>query len=227
MSESESEARPVDQDVASGAAAGAAARVEFWPREISWRAYVERARAGDQESLARLYDESSHLVYTVAYRILGHAADAEEVTLDVYTQVWRDAVKFSPERGTVSAWLVLLARSRAIDRLRSSSARRSAELPLPASHDLPDPALRPDELGAASQQRRIILRALALLSAEQREAIELAFFAGLTHAELAARLGEPLGTVKTRIRLGMMKLRELLNPSAHGFGKGQGCDTTG
>jgi RNA polymerase sigma-70 factor (ECF subfamily) len=198
-----------------------------WPREAAWREYIERARERDHQALAQLYDESCQLVYSLALRILGNPADAEEVTLDVYAQVWRDAAKFDPERGTAAAWLMTLARSRAIDRLRSGAARRSVEDPFAAVVDVADPGRRPDELGIASQQRLMIQSALAALAPEQREAIELAYFGGLSHTELAARLRQPLGTIKTRIRLGMMKLRELLDPGAHGFRKVERCDTTG
>jgi len=191
----------------------------LWSRDAAWVDYIQRAGAGEQEALASLYDESCQLVYSLALRVLGNTADAEEVTLDVYTQVWRDARKFDRQRGTPGAWLATLARSRAIDRLRRGAARGSREEPFPAFTDFPDSAARPDEAGAAGQQRRLIQAALDALAPEQREAIELAYFFGFSHAELAAKLGQPLGTVKTRIRLGMMKLRELLQPIACGSRK--------
>jgi RNA polymerase sigma-70 factor (ECF subfamily) len=157
-----------------------------------------------------LYDGTHPLVYGLALRILGDVADAEEVALDVYTQVWRTAGNFDPRRGSVSAWLVTLARSRAIDRLRSAAARRQREESRPELPEAPAAARSPEEASLLGQRRVRVRAALARLLPEQREAIELAFFSGLTHSELAARLGQPLGTVKTRIRLGMMKLRELL-----------------
>ncbi|MEK7408983.1 MAG: sigma-70 family RNA polymerase sigma factor [Acidobacteriota bacterium] len=182
----------------------------------AWSDYIQRAAAGEQQALASLYDESSHIVYSLALRILGNAADAEEVTLDVYTQVWRSAGKFDSQRAAAATWLVMLARSRAIDRLRSCAARRTSEEPLPPWAEFADTAERPDEAGAASQQRRFIRAALESLSRDQREAIELAYFSGFSHSEIAARLGQPLGTVKTRIRLGMIRLRELLEPLGEG-----------
>lgn len=190
------------------------ATVDLRPREAFWRQCLERAAAGDEQAFAGFYDESSGLVYSVALRILGNAADAEEVTLEVYTHVWRSAGDFDAARGSVRAWLAMLARSRAIDRLRSGATRRTFERELPEAVAIVDPGILPDEAGAANQRRRFIQAALETLSAEQRQAIELAYFSDLSHSELAAKLGQPLGTVKTRIRLAMMKLRELLGPLA-------------
>ena len=181
--------------------------------------YVRRTAQGEEEALAILYDETNRLVYGLALRILGEPADAEEVTLDVYTQVWRNARGFDPQRGNVTAWLVMLTRSRAIDRLRSGAGRKEREEPLEWLPDLPASAESPEQASVSSQQRRWVRAALAELSPEQREAIELAFFGGLSHGELAARLGQPLGTVKTRIRSGMMKLREVLGVSTKAVGK--------
>jgi len=177
---------------------------------VAWKHYIDRCAAGDQSAMAQLYDESSSLVYSVALRMLGDAADAEEVTLDVYTQVWRTAATYDPNRGKATAWLVTLARSRAIDRLRSRGGRDRRELPILQSEEMRSDSASPELMTDTAQRRRHIIAALATLSREQREAIELAFFSGLTHCELAERLGQPLGTVKTRIRLGMMKLREQL-----------------
>jgi RNA polymerase sigma-70 factor, ECF subfamily len=179
-------------------------------RESAWKEYVGRAAGDDQSGLADLYDESSSLVYSVALRMLGHREDAEEVTLDVYTQVWRTAASYDSSRGTVAAWLVTQARSRAIDRMRARGGRMERERPIVNFVDLEVDAPSPEQESAAGQRRRRVLMALATLSPEQREAIQLAFFSDLTHGELAARLGQPLGTVKSRIRLGMIKLREQL-----------------
>ena len=191
-----------------------AAGIDLRPRESFWRQCLERAAAGDEQAFAGLYDESSGLVHSVALRILGNAADAEEVTLEVYTHVWRSAGDFDAGRGSVCAWLAMLARSRAIDRFRSGATRRTCERELPAAFAIVDPGILPDEAGSANERRRFIQAALGTLSAEQRQAIELAYFSGLSHSELAVKLGQPLGTVKTRIRLAMMKLRELLEPLA-------------
>jgi len=191
----------------------------LWSRDAAWVELIERAAVGEQEALARLYDESCQTVYSLALRILGNTADAEEVTLDVYTQVWRDAGKFDRHRGTALAWLATLARSRSIDRLRSGATRKTREEPLLTDNDFPDTAARPEEANAAGQRRRLVEAALGALAPEQREAIELAYFFGFSHTELAAKLGQPLGTIKTRIRLGMMKLRQLLQPIAGDSGR--------
>jgi len=144
----------------------------------------------------------------VALRILRNPLDAEEVTLDVFLQVWRRAASFDPRRGSVATWLVLMARCRAIDRLRSLSARLKHEEPGSAENlNLACGMASPEKAAAGGERQRRLAEALAVLTAEQRQVIELAFFAGLTHTEVAARLRQPIGTVKTRIRLGMMKLR--------------------
>ncbi len=180
--------------------------------EGRWNGYIERIAAGDSQALAALYDESRALVYGLTLRILGHAAEAEEVALEIYLQVWHNAGNFDPGRGEALGWLVMLARSRAIDRLRGRSHRqRQRELPLevlagPAAGS-PD---SPEESAWLGERERIIRAALATLSAEQRRAVELAFYQGLTHVELAARLRLPLGTVKTHLRRGLCKLREQL-----------------
>jgi RNA polymerase sigma-70 factor (ECF subfamily) len=159
-----------------------------------------------------LYDESSQHVYGVALSVLRDTADAEEVTLDVYSQVWRSAAVYSTQRGSVVAWLLTLARSRAIDKLRSRSNRMKREEPIEEaprqSFETGDAS--PEAAASASETRQRIQRALSQLPADQREAVELAYFSGMSHSELASHLGQPLGTVKTRIRMGMMKLREEL-----------------
>jgi RNA polymerase sigma-70 factor (ECF subfamily) len=177
--------------------------------------YVQRCALEDTRALGKLYDESSSLVYAVALRVLTNEADAEEVTLDVYTQVWRTASGYDPARGSVTAWLITMARSRSIDKLRSRATRAGLEEPLvAASVEFSSGAADPEKHTLISQQRGRILSALQTLTAEQRQALELAYFSGLSHSELASRLGQPLGTVKTRIRLGMMKMRELLEDYA-------------
>lgn len=183
-------------------------------QDAAWRGYVGRMAAGDQSGLAALYDESSRLVYSMVLRIVRRTEDAEEVTLDVFTQVWKTAASYDASRGSVAAWLVMLARSRAIDRIRARASRDENELPLPDVFDPPTTRPTPERETQEAQRRRRVVAALSTLSADQRELLQLAFFAGLTHSELAARLNQPLGTVKTRIRTGMMKLREQLEPLA-------------
>ncbi len=182
--------------------------------DVAWSQFIQRAARGDQQGLAELYDQSSRLIYSVALRIAGNPADAEEITLDVYSQVWKLARDYTPDRGSPSAWLVMMARSRALDKVRSRVSRSQHETALESAFDAAASGESAEDSAMMSENRRIILQALQELSPEQRQAIELSFFSGLTHSELAERLGQPLGTVKTRIRLGMIKLRTALGAVA-------------
>ncbi len=184
------------------------------PTDQLWGELIARSAQGDQQGLAELYDHSSRLVYSVALRIAGNPADAEEITLDVYSQVWRLAKDYSAERGSPSAWLIMMGRSRALDKVRSRASRSQHEAPIESAFDAASPGESAEESAIVSQDRRRIQLALRDLNSDQRQAIELAFFSGLTHSELAERLGQPLGTVKTRIRLGMIRLRTALGGAA-------------
>jgi RNA polymerase sigma-70 factor (ECF subfamily) len=175
-----------------------------------WAALIGRAAAHDPAALAALYDGTAHLVHGLALRIVGDPAAAEEVTGDVYLQVWRQAARYDPSRGAPLAWLLTLARSRAIDRRRSAASGIGATEPLAAAGDLASHGPGPEETSVLAERRHMVRGALGRLAADQRRAIELAYFGGLSHAEIATALDEPLGTVKTRIRLGMIRLREML-----------------
>jgi RNA polymerase sigma-70 factor, ECF subfamily len=179
-------------------------------REAAWGDYVRRCASRDESALAALYDESSQLAYTVAMRILQDDADASEVVLDVYKQVWDAAGRFDEQRGSAAAWIILLARSRATDRRRFRTARMRTAAKVEQLDDVVSPQPTPESLAMTSQSGRSVMRALAEVPPEQRQALELAYFAGLSHSEIADRLGQPLGTVKTRIRLAVGRLRELL-----------------
>jgi RNA polymerase sigma-70 factor (ECF subfamily) len=170
---------------------------------------VRAAAGGDSRALGSLYDETCSLVYGIALRVLRNEADAEEVTSDVYSQVWKSASTFDSARGSVNAWLTTLARSRSIDRLRAR-VRTQKEEALETISNVPSSGETPESASWLGQQRAKVRAALQSLSPEQREVIELAYFSGLTQSELAERLQQPLGTIKTRIRLGMIKLRERL-----------------
>jgi RNA polymerase sigma-70 factor, ECF subfamily len=178
-------------------------------RESAWADYVRRCSLRDESALAALYDESSPLVYTIARRILQDEADASEVVLDVYKQVWDNAARFDEQRGSAAAWIVILAQSRARDRRRFRAARMRAAK-IEELSDVMSSQPSPESLAMTNQSGRSVMRALAAVPLEQRQALELAFFGGLSHSEISDRLGEPLGTVKTRIRLAVAKLRELL-----------------
>jgi RNA polymerase sigma-70 factor (ECF subfamily) len=182
---------------------------EAGARNVSLANLIHSLADGDQQAMAALYDATNRLVYGLTLRILGDPATAEEVMLDVYLQAWRQASSFDQTRGGPLAWLTTMARSRAIDRLRSTKQRTQREEPLEEASNHSTPS-NVEEQVAISEMRSHVNAALALLSPEQREVIELAYYAGMSHSEIAAKLGQPLGTVKTRTRLGMMKLREAL-----------------
>ena len=179
------------------------------PHGDNWVHLVRRTAAGEHAALAELYDNSCHLVFGLALRILGDHAAAEDAVVEVYAQAWREAKSFDGRRGTASAWLLTLTRSRAIDLLRTRQRERAAD-PLDSAGDVPSALPNPEESASSAERDRSVRNALQTLSAEQRQAIELAYFSGFSHTEIALRLGQPLGTVKTRIRLGMLRLRELL-----------------
>ena len=182
-------------------------------RESAWGEYVRRCALRDESALAALYDQSSQLVYTIALRILRDEADASEVVVDVYKQVWDTAARFDEQRGSAAAWIVILARSRAMDRRRYRATRIQATANFEELSGPISPLPCPERLAITGQIRGSVTQALAAVPSEQREALELSFFAGLSHAEIADRLGQPLGTVKTRIRLAVGRLRELLRDS--------------
>lgn len=173
---------------------------------------VGQVAQGDQTALATLYDTTNRLVFGLILRVLGETSAAEEVLLDVYTQVWRQSATYDSQRGSPLAWLTTIARSRAIDRLRAGWQTQQRQESLDVVTDRETSAASPEEATVLSERQYLVKQALALLSPEQREVIELAYYSGLSHTEIAARLGQPLGTVKTRTRLGMLKLREALKP---------------
>lgn len=170
----------------------------------------------DESALARLYDRYRHILFGLMMRILNNREEAEDVLQEVVIQVWRRAADFDERRGRPFTWLVTLARSRAIDRLRSLTARErvATASTREASEDISDA----DSDAFRSEQRGLVNSALAQLPEEQKHALTLAYFEGLTQSEIAARLGIPLGTIKTRMRSGLIKLRELLSGKNESFG---------
>jgi RNA polymerase sigma-70 factor, ECF subfamily len=164
---------------------------------------------GDHDALAEIYDRYARLVYSLALRILRDQSDAEDVVQEVFSQAWRQAGRYESSRGNVIAWLLNLTRSRAIDRLRGRRSRPEAAGDA-LTLELPDLAQPIDEMLALSGRATQIRAAVEELSVLQRMAIELAFYEGLTHVEIAERLELPLGTVKTRIRQGLLKLKDRL-----------------
>jgi RNA polymerase sigma-70 factor (ECF subfamily) len=170
---------------------------------------MHRLAAGDRDAISELYDTHAARVYTLAHRILRNGTDAEDVVQEVFSQAWRTAPSYRAERGSVTAWLLVMARSRAIDRIRS---RRTSEQALEESDYQGLASSEPpvtDEL-IANQRANEVRSALTQLPDDQRRALELAYFDGLSHTEIAAKLRTPLGTIKTRIRAALATLRRSL-----------------
>jgi len=179
---------------------------------------ISRMAAGDERALGALYDRHGGAAFAVAHAVTGDAADAEEAVTDAFMQVWRGASTFDAARGTVQAWLITIARSRALDRVRTVSRRRRL-LESAAAGDaeglatpLSSPGEQPDRAPERAETAVLVRRSLEALPAEQRRVVELAYFGGLSHSEIAAALEEPLGTVKTRARSALEKLRAWLQP---------------
>ena len=181
------------------------------PPEREWVALVHSIAAGDQLALHALYERTHRVVFTLVMRITANRETAEELTLDVFHDVWRRAARYDVANGTVLGWIMNQARSRAIDRLRYDGRKKRVD---PYASD---PALASEEPDARDllelkQQSAALRTALAVLTTDERQAIETAFFSERTYAEVASRLNLPLGTVKTRIRSGLHKLRQALAP---------------
>jgi RNA polymerase sigma-70 factor, ECF subfamily len=174
---------------------------------------IRAIAGGSSDALSRLYDRHAAVVYGLARRIVARLEDAEEVVQDVFSQVWREAARYERGRATVAGWLVMLTRTRAIDRVRARRARPDqqsavdpdvAPPPVSTSRD-------PEQATIASDDARQVTKALGALPSEQRALVDLAYYQGLTHSEIAEQTGVPLGTVKTRLRSAMATLREALS----------------
>jgi RNA polymerase sigma-70 factor (ECF subfamily) len=169
----------------------------------------------DEAALGQIYDRHGGLVYAIALRITGDRQTAEEVVQDVFQSIWQTAATYQPGRGPTVAWLIGIARHRAIDAIRSRRERARAREQTMGDSDTPlQIPGGPDPAATDLDTPEAVRAALASLPPAQRQAVELAYFGGLTRVEIADRLGEPLGTVKTRLRLAMLKLRDLLRPLA-------------
>jgi RNA polymerase sigma-70 factor (ECF subfamily) len=181
-------------------------------------ACLERVAAGDQAAAAGLYDRHSRVLYSLILRIVGDETEAEDVLQEVFAQAFRQASRYDASRGVVAAWLLMMARSRAIDRIRARRTRfeaRTGEVQQPLD-EMPDSQPNAASAMLNEEQTRLVRQALGALPLLQRMAIELAYYEGLSHTEIAERLEQPLGTVKTRIRLGLLKLRDALTYPTEG-----------
>jgi RNA polymerase sigma-70 factor (ECF subfamily) len=176
--------------------------------ESDWVALVHTIARGDHRALRVLYERTHRLVFTLAVRITGNGETAEEVTLDVFRDVWLRAAQYDPEGGSVVGWVMNQARSRAIDRLRYE--QRKKRVPPDSSRPQAEQADDPAEAMDGRRRRGLLQAALKALTPDERQTIETAFFSELTYAETAVRLKQPLGTVKTRVRSALAKLRKAL-----------------
>ena len=181
-------------------------------QELVQSELLGRIARGDLQAMSEFYDQTATPLFSVALRILNDAGEAEEVVQDVFVQIWEKAATFDAQLGSAFHWALSITRHRAIDRLRKRQrqARLVDEL-LEQGADEPSSTAAPDSQAQGLERTVAVRTALAGLPQEQRQAIELAFFSGLTHPEIAEVLQEPLGTVKARIRRGLLKLRECLH----------------
>jgi RNA polymerase sigma-70 factor, ECF subfamily len=183
--------------------------------EKEWIGLVQSIAAGDQHALHALYERTHRIVFTLVVRITNSRETAEEVTLDVFHDVWRRASTYDAAGGSVVGWIMNQARSRAIDRLRFEQRKKRVD-PTPESPTPARSASDPQEAFDARERKSLLRSALTVLTPDERQAIETAFFSGLTYVEVAARLDQPLGTVKTRVRSGLSKLRRALTMKGRG-----------
>ncbi|MEI8195883.1 MAG: sigma-70 family RNA polymerase sigma factor [Phycisphaerae bacterium] len=186
------------------------AKLNRSPTSIELSGQLQRMAAGDHAALGRCYDLMGPVVFSLAVRMLRDRQAAEDVTQDIFVQVWRQAANYDTSRGSPEAWMMMIGRTRILDRLRSRAA--GIVLKPVGDHlpDAPDAEDWPDDLAVSRENASQVRQALASLPADQKQAIELAFFDGLTHVEISEKLGVALGTIKTRIRLGLLKIRDSL-----------------
>lgn len=180
-----------------------------------WLQLVRAVAGGDQRALHSLYEQTYRIVFTLIVRITANQETAEEVTLDVFYGVWRKASTYDPANGSVVGWIMNQARSRAIDRLRFDQRKKRVNT-YPDSLQPTTDIVDPQQACLFEEKSRLLRNALGVLTPEERNAIETAFFSELTYEETARKLNQPLGTVKTRIRSGMGKLRETLGRKLNG-----------
>jgi len=183
--------------------------------EKHWVALVQSIAGGDQHALYALYEQAHRLVFTLIVRITNDRATAEELTVDVFHDVWRRASTYDPAGGSVVGWIMNQARSRAIDRLRFEQRKKRVNRDVEGPPAAPA-ASDPQEMLDVREQGRVVRQALEILTPAERQAIERAFFGELNYREVAVQLDQPLGTVKTRVRSGLARLRQVLTGTVKG-----------
>lgn len=181
-------------------------------RDSELRSLLTDISEGNQNSLKTFYDRTSNMVYGLAMKILKVPEEAEEVVMDIYTNVWNNAHKYNPDRAAPLTWLLMITRSRCIDHIRSNSKRVSSEVKKDDEFisRVESGMQNPEQINQLGDDRKVIKEALGNLSENQRKTIELAYFSGYTQTEIAEELDQPLGTIKSWARLGMIKLREVM-----------------
>ncbi|MFA9478703.1 sigma-70 family RNA polymerase sigma factor [Phycisphaerales bacterium AB-hyl4] len=180
---------------------------------------MRRVSQADEAALEALFDRYNRTVYAICLRVLRNPSDAEETLVDVFWELWAQSARFNARRGSVSTYLMMLARSRAIDHHRSRAARSRAgnsTSPLDVDDRGDDGKADPAERVWITERRQQVRTALGSLSPDQREAVVLSFFNGMSHQQIAEELDKPLGTIKTRIRLGLIRLRDALRSTGGG-----------
>ncbi len=173
---------------------------------------LTKIAAGDRASLSMLYDRYSRMVYAIAWKSLNSVEDCEEVVLDVFAQIWRIADRFDSRKGSIEQWIFTLARSRILDRLRKFQRLNKVNEAIAAGKEIEFPTASVDPIEAVEigERRQQVLSALSRIPPEQRQVVKMAYYQGFTHTEIAASTGLSIGTVKTRLRLGLSKLKVAL-----------------
>jgi RNA polymerase sigma-70 factor (ECF subfamily) len=177
--------------------------------ELDDSSILRSIQRGEQDGVAALYDRYAGVAYGLAYRITNDATAAEDVVQDAFVSVWKQAQRFDPERGQVRSWLLTIVHHRAVDVVRRRANRPERALP-----DGPDAFIathgRPEEIAEWTLEAEAVREAVSRVPEDQRQTIEMAYFLGMTHAEIAEKMGVPLGTVKSRLRIGLEKMRDYL-----------------
>jgi RNA polymerase sigma-70 factor (ECF subfamily) len=173
---------------------------------------LRRVQAGDQSAVAALYDRFGGIAYGLAYRVTGDTSLAEDVVQDAFVSLWRQAARFDPARGQVRSWLLTIVHHRAVDMVRRRNGRPERAFPEEAAETIAATSSGPQELAEMMLDAEAVREAVRRIPEDQRRTVEMAYFAGMTHLEIAEEMSVPLGTVKSRLRIGLEKMRKFLRP---------------